>query len=589
MITNKGKEIIAKYLLGTAPGFASYIAVGCGPKPRPNIYQITGASSSGTTVTCDSTEGIWIGAAIYDILSGAGSIPDNTLVTEILSSTQFTLSAAPTVALSGATIQIEVDHEKQCLDFEMFRVPIISRGYVNENGTDKIILTGELPAEERYEISEIGIFSAGSNVNAGTYDSKTILAFAENENWQYSNGSSLVTPERITSTLIPGGLNIITTSEDIFQTSADNPAFLNATRSARYEGARYLNNMLVMRGNTSLVTGTPGSFVVAADPKYVQISGQTFNFSKNSSADLLKIAFSLINVYGNDTAVPDNINVVIKFSNNDESQYAKFEAQVSDSVQQFADNRYFVASSRFDDLVYSSTFSWDAMTIAKIYISVADTVAATNIAASAGNVTLTTAAHGIPVNATITGAVKTSYSTTKDKITYTATNTFAPGDVVNISGVTSTPSGSFNISNAVVIDSTTSYFEVLINKDAASYSYTSGGTAIIAKTQIKFSHGTASYTGTHTITSVPSTTSLVYFVSGASLTSTALSPNGTVDIARPEYFVSLDAIRLDNVATINPLYGMTGYSLIQNEDAVTVKKNPNTNNYIEFRVNIGVQ
>jgi hypothetical protein len=87
------------------------------------------------------------------------------------------LSAAPTIALSGATVAIEIDHEKEVLDFEMFRVPIISRGYVNDGGIDKLVLTADLPTEERYEISEIGIFSAGSNSSAGQYDSKTIIAF----------------------------------------------------------------------------------------------------------------------------------------------------------------------------------------------------------------------------------------------------------------------------------------------------------------------------------------------------------------------------------------------------------------------------
>lgn len=587
MITNKGKQIIAKYLLGTAPSFASYIALGCGPKPRTVSSQISGASSSGTTVTCDSVDGLWIGAAVYKVLSGTGAIPDNTLVTEILSSTEFKLSAEPTTPLSGATVQIQTDDTKECLDFEMFRVPIISRGYINENGTDKIIFTGELPTEERYEISEIGIFSAGLNVSAGTYDSKTILAFSEAEDWKYGTGSTFATPTPISSTLTPNALNIISTYEDAFETSADNPAFLNATRSGRYEGGRYLNNMILMRGNTSFITGSPKSFTIADNAKYVQLTGQTFNFSKNSSADLLKIAFSLINVYGNDTANPDKVNVVVKFSNIDGTQFAKLEAQVLDATQQFGNNRYFVASSRFDNLVYSPTFSWDAMSIVQIYVSAIDTIQATNIVASTGNVTLTTAAHGIPLNATITNAVKTYYSDTSMKITYTAANTFDPGDVVNISGVTGSGTGSFNISNAVVISSTTSYFEILIPVNLDTYTYTSGGSAIIANTKIKFSHGTSSYTGTHTITSVLSTTTLTYFVSGASLTSTALSPNGTVDISRPEYFVSLDAIRLDNLGTVNSLYGMTGYSLIQNQDAVTVVKNPNTNNYIEFRVNLG--
>lgn len=581
MITNKGKEIVAKYLLGTAPAFASYIAVGCGSKPRPNIFTISGASSVGKVVTCTSTAGLWVGAAAYDILSGTGSIPYNTLVTEITSATQFVLSATPTVALSGATIQIEIDHTKESLDFEMFRVPIISRGYVSEDGVDKIVLSAELPTEERYEISEVGIFSAGSNPSAGQYDSKTVAAFSESENWKYSSEESLANPVVISSSLSPNILNIIETSQDVFQTSANNPTFSDETRSARYEGARYLNNMILMRGNTSLITGTPGSFTISSNPKYIQLSGQTFNFSKNSSADLLKVAFSLVNVFGNDIAQPNNVNIVIEFSNSDGSQYAKFESQVKDSLQDFETNRYFVASKRFDQLTYSSTFSWEAMTIIKIYTSVVDQISATNIAASAGNVTLTTVAHGLPVNSNITNV-----SSLGGTITYTAANTFHPGDVVNISGVTSTPANVFNLSNVVVQSASSTQFTV---SSEVTGTYTSGGSAKIAKTFIKFTHPTSSYTGTHLVTSVASTTTLTYYVDGASMTSTALSPAGAVDISRAEYFVSLDAIRMDNLATVSPLYGLTGYSIIQNEDAETIKKNPNTNNYIEFRINVGVQ
>jgi hypothetical protein len=33
MITNTGKALIGKYMLGQAPAYASYIAVGCGPTP----------------------------------------------------------------------------------------------------------------------------------------------------------------------------------------------------------------------------------------------------------------------------------------------------------------------------------------------------------------------------------------------------------------------------------------------------------------------------------------------------------------------------------------------------------------------------
>jgi hypothetical protein len=36
------------------------------------------------------------------------------------------------------------------------------------------------------------------------------------------------------------------------------------------------------------------------------------------------------------------------------------------------------------------------------------------------------------------------------------------------------------------------------------------------------------------------------------------------------------------------LYGLTGYSVIQNIDASTIVKNPNTSNYIEFRFSVDI-
>jgi hypothetical protein len=74
MITEFGKGIIGKYLIGQAPAYASYIAIGCGPTP--------------------------------------------------------TEANSPDVDYSA----------KKTLDLEMFRVPVISRGYVNDNGINKVVL-----------------------------------------------------------------------------------------------------------------------------------------------------------------------------------------------------------------------------------------------------------------------------------------------------------------------------------------------------------------------------------------------------------------------------------------------------------------
>jgi hypothetical protein len=73
------------------------------------------------------------------------------------------------------------------------------------------------------------------------------------------------------------------------------------------------------------------------------------------------------------------------------------------------------------------------------------------------------------------------------------------------------------------------------------------------------------------------------FETTETVSSSVVDPNGTLDVASKEYFIALDALRLDNVSTVNPLYGLTGYSIIQNIDELAIVKSSNTNNYIEYR------
>ena len=55
------------------------------------------------------------------------------------------------------------------------------------------------------------------------------------------------------------------------------------------------------------------------------------------------------------------------------------------------------------------------------------------------------------------------------------------------------------------------------------------------------------------------------------------------------YYIGLDAIRVDNVTTQNPLYGLTAYTIVKNSDEQPILKASNTNNYIEYRMSVGVQ
>lgn len=64
---------------------------------------LTGGSSSGTTITVASTTGLLVNHKVT-VTAGTGSFATNTVVSSILSSTQFTVNTTPSVALSGATI-----------------------------------------------------------------------------------------------------------------------------------------------------------------------------------------------------------------------------------------------------------------------------------------------------------------------------------------------------------------------------------------------------------------------------------------------------------------------------------------------------
>ena len=386
MITDTGKKIIGKYLLGQAPAYASYIAIGCGPTPL-------------------NTNDIF-----------------------------------------------EDFSNKKCLDFEMFRVPISSRGFVNENGIDKIVFTAELPTEERYEISEIGLYSAGSNPSAGVYDSKTIFAFTSTESWQYATSAATTAIEPFLEPLDGGSGNIITVVDPVFKTNADNTIFFNPSRASKYERCRFLNNIILIRGDQADITTSQESgptedhFIIEPGSNHIRLTGANIDLSKNSPKDELKLAFSLVNRDGNSASVPETVKILVEFSSPDGTQYARFEAEINqgssgnleNSIADFETNRYFVVSKQLQDLYKTENFSWEVATVVKIYAC-----------------------------------------------------------------VITDESGEFN---------------------------------------------------------VPSN----------------------------NYYIALDALRLENTQTINPLYGLTGYSIVKNTNEETVIKSPNTSNYVEFRFSIGV-
>lgn len=323
MITNTGKGIITKYLIGQAPAYASYIAVGCGT----------------------------------NALDPSDSFGDYS--------------------------------DKTSLDFEMFRVPIVSRGFVTEDGQDKIVLTAELPTEERYEITEVGVYSAGSNPSLGAYDSRTLYAFTENENWEYhSENSATAIPVKY-EPLDSEEDDIISITEKVVQTNADNRTFTNSERLDRNERCRFLNNIIMLAGDTSKISvSNTGKLTV--DPTWtvdedtfnsthIHLNGVAPDFNRQSPLDEIRLAFSVVNKNGTANQHPSQILILAEFSSDDAhgtGQYARFEVDIehdaSSATNNLLTNRYFVVSKQLQELTKSQDFSWGAVDIFKIYVCVLD-------------------------------------------------------------------------------------------------------------------------------------------------------------------------------------------------------------------------
>ncbi len=55
-----------------------------------------------------------------------------------------------------------------------------------------------------------------------------------------------------------------------------------------------------------------------------------------------------------------------------------------------------------------------------------------------------------------------------------------------------------------------------------------------------------------------------------------------------DYYVAVDAIRFDSTDDNNPTYGLTAYSVIQNESASTEVKDLDTEAQIEYKISLDV-
>jgi hypothetical protein len=303
MITNDGKQVLSKFILGQAPAYATHIAVGCGAVP----------------------------------LDGNDPMPEGL-------------------------------EEKKNLDFEMVRVPITSRGFVEENGELKIALTAELPSEDRYQISEVGIWSSASNSLARGSDSHIIFDF--NERWEIHDTS--IRPIPVLNDLGTTEDLFIDTEEKIFSAPVGITSFQTVQRIERKEGPRFLNRAIFMRGDASEIIEDEetGEWSLSNDSTHIHFNSSSLGVGQNSPLDELRLAFSLIDIDNvGASGLPNFVRIFIEFYRNESSFDTGFgKAQIELDGQVFAGSRYQVVSIPLKDLITAPDFSSQQIRTARISV-----------------------------------------------------------------------------------------------------------------------------------------------------------------------------------------------------------------------------
>lgn len=200
MITKAGHELIAKYLLGQAPSYASYISFGCGADMETPL------------------------------------LPE-----QILEKTE----------LNFELMRVPISSKAYFAD------PVMN-GNIAIDERKIISLVGQLPFDSGMSINEVAVWSDSSNVLANS-DSRMICSFTDKENWMWKNSATgRDSPEYISNAL--SGLlvtqengNIDSSLPSVFACSNQNPTLISGNRMDEGQGTRYLNRNIMMGNGTQTI------------------------------------------------------------------------------------------------------------------------------------------------------------------------------------------------------------------------------------------------------------------------------------------------------------------------------------------------
>jgi hypothetical protein len=409
MITSKGRDILAKYLVGQIPTYASHIAIGCGPLPTttPGNYinkteldfemerfPITSRAIVADRVTVPVSNVATTSAGQYYVLTVASHsffIGQKVVVAD--APTFFQVGYTPGgpglynpnnihTVLSTTPTTITVDFGQTFLGTTIGTTTQSSTIATVSGIVKQISLTAEMPYTGRYEITELGIYSSGDNPYVSGRPSQIISNFLDGEDWKLVTSSTLDETSLVTYSTIGSG-DAITVIAKAFRTNSDN-TFFNSTRVAREERPRFLQDTVVLAGNLS-----DFSNLNTATGDHIKLVNFPIDLSKNNPDDEIRIAYSLINsVSGTPSQTPRSLNIMLEFVTTS-GEFAKYHFRDTDTgslisgTGPYTSSRYRTKSLSLSSATIaanslSSGFEWKDVSSLKIWANLESSATAYN-------------------------------------------------------------------------------------------------------------------------------------------------------------------------------------------------------------------
>lgn len=309
MITNDGKEIISRYLLNQVPSYATHIAIGCGATPLDANDESPSVAELATKKKLDfemirvpiTSKGFVNQPYSYSVTSYL--ISNNFAV--LTTSGDHNINIGDLVVVSDVSSLINGTHTVyDTPQSNKFSIPIIAANSASTSVTGsaivsktKVSLTAEMPSSSRYEITEVGVWSAPNNTLATGSDSYLVFSFAEN--WQ-AHDSTIYSPPLKTN-IGNSGINIVDGGSRVFYAYTNDPLFQIDDRKALKEGPRFLNKTLMVRGDSANIYGVISSVSSAVG------NGSTITYTASNTY----VAGKKVTVYGCNNSAFDIVDATI--------------------------------------------------------------------------------------------------------------------------------------------------------------------------------------------------------------------------------------------------------------------------------------